>query len=60
MGMADILVTVLILAILGSIALFLRAQKKKGIKCIGCPNTGSCSSGGCSGKCAGCSGQCRK
>ena len=60
MNIADFLVIVLILGILGSVALFLRKQKKKGVKCVGCPASGSCAAGGCGSKCPGCSGSCHK
>ena len=48
--------TILILviaAIIGSAALYIYKEKKRGVKCIGCPEGCSCS-GNC-GSCGGCS-----
>lgn len=40
--MADIIASVVIIAILaGAVAYIVRA-KKKGVKCIGCPSSGRC------------------
>ena len=51
--MVDILVIVAILALLSGAGLYIYRSKKKGRKCIGCPDSGACSGG-----CAGCSGKC--
>ena len=51
--MKDIILVVVVLLILGLAVLYIVRAKKKGVKCIGCPN-GSTSSGNC----AGCSGNC--
>ncbi len=52
----DFLVIALIAAMLGLVIRYLYKAKKRGVKCIGCPDgakcTGACSS--CSGHCAGC------
>lgn len=48
-----------IIAIIGGAALYIYKAKKKGIKCIGCPEGANCG-GNCSGGCAGCSGNCGK
>ena len=53
MGPVDYLILAVIVLILGSVILFIRRQKKKGVKCIGCPDAKTCS-----GKCSGCSGNC--
>lgn len=45
-NLTDIIVIAIIAVIIGAICLYLRAQKKKGVKCIGCPH-----SKGCSGNC---------
>lgn len=52
----DILIIAVILVILGSAILFLRRAKKKGIKCVGCPDSSTCSGncGNCSGSCGNC------
>jgi len=53
----DNLIAALVLAvILGGAVWYLIRAKKKGVKCIGCPDgakcAGSCS--GCAGNCSGC------
>jgi len=52
----DIFVIAVIVVILGSAILFLRRAKKKGIKCVGCPDSSTCSGncGNCSGSCGNC------
>ena len=46
-----ILIAVLVL-IIGGAALYIYKAKKSGRKCIGCPDSGTCS-----GNCSACSGQ---
>ncbi|MBQ7329439.1 MAG: FeoB-associated Cys-rich membrane protein [Oscillospiraceae bacterium] len=55
----DILIIAVIVVILGSAILFLRRAKKKGIKCVGCPDSSTCSGncGNCSGSCGNCTGK---
>ena len=48
-----IVIAVIALVVGGAIAYIIKA-KKSGKKCIGCPDSGSCSHG-----CAGCDGACR-
>ena len=48
-NLTDIIVIAIVAVIIGAICLYLRAQKKKGVKCIGCPHSKSCS-GNCGGK----------
>ena len=55
--MIDYIVLALILLILALSALFIYRSKKKGKKCIGCPDSCACSATNCTG---GCHGQCRK
>ncbi|MBE6946792.1 MAG: FeoB-associated Cys-rich membrane protein [Ruminococcaceae bacterium] len=52
------LIIAVIAAIIGSALLYVYRSKKKGIKCIGCPNGAKCSGNcsECNGKCGGCSG----
>lgn len=50
--MGNFLVVLLILAILGGAGWYIYKEKKQGKKCIGCPDSGSCS-GACS-SCKGC------
>ena len=56
MKAVDILIIAVIVVILGSAILFLRRAKKKGIKCVGCPDSSTCSGncGNCSGSCGNC------
>jgi len=56
--MEDLFIVLILAAILGGAAWYVYKAKKRGAKCIGCPNSGSCASGGCGGNCSGCSGNC--
>lgn len=40
--MKDIIITLIILLILGVAISYIRRQKKKGVKCIGCPSGKDC------------------
>lgn len=51
----DYLIIAIIVLIIGSVLLYIRKAKKKGAKCIGCPDSCACSGGNCNG---GCHGQC--
>ena len=53
MGPVDYLILAVIAAILGLVVFYIVRSKKKGVKCIGCPDGATCS-----GKCSGCSGNC--
>ena len=44
--LTDIIVILIVAAVLGAICFYLHRQKKKGVKCIGCPYAKECS-----GKC---------
>ena len=55
--MIDYIVLAVILVILALPALFIYRSKKKGKRCIGCPNTCACSTANCTG---GCQGQCHQ
>lgn len=46
-----IIVAVLLILIIGLAAIYIIREKKKGTKCIGCPNAKECASGkgGCCG-----------
>lgn len=50
--MKDLILIVILAAIIGAAALYVYKAKKRGVKCVGCPD------GGCSGGCSGCSGGC--
>lgn len=56
--MSNLIVIALIAAIVGASALYIYKAKKRGVKCVGCPDSGSCASKSCGGNCAGCSGKC--
>lgn len=53
MKLIDVVIIVLIAGILGAVIFYIRKAKKKGIKCIGCPNGATCG-----GNCAACAGNC--
>ena len=59
MKAVDILIIAVIVLILGSAIFFLHRAKKKGIKCVGCPDSSTCSGncGNCSGSCGHCTGK---
>lgn len=49
--MADILIGIVLILAVGLAAGYIIRAKKRGVHCIGCPD-----SSGCSGSCHGCSG----
>lgn len=50
--MTDFIVIIVIVTIVGSASLYIMKQKKRGVKCIGCPSGSTCpNSGKCSGNC---------
>ena len=51
--MENILIIAIVGLIVGLAAGYIVRAKKKGVKCIGCPDAATCS-----GNCAGCSGSC--
>lgn len=51
--MEDIIIVAILVLILGGAAWAIWRSKKSGKKCIGCPDSGSCS-GNCSGGCCDC------
>ena len=56
--MTDVIIILILLAILGGAGVYIYRAKKKGVKCIGCPDGAKCGASGCSGSCPGCSGSC--
>jgi len=67
--MADMILSVIIVAVIGAAVMYIVKAKKSGVKCIGCPAGGSCShqhseasgcgcgcrcSSGCAEGCGGC------
>lgn len=53
--MADFIIILILLLIVGGAGAYVYRAKKRGRKCIGCPD-----GAGCSGQCAGCSGGCKE
>lgn len=53
MNPIDYVVIAVIGVILGAVILYIRKSRKKGVKCIGCPDGAQCS-----GNCSGCPGRC--
>ena len=56
--MADFIIASVIVLLIGAAIAYIVKEKKRGVRCIGCPN-GGCSqnntaSGGCGGNCSGC------
>ena len=51
--MKDVLIIAVLVIVIGLAAWYMIRQKKKGVKCIGCPDSKTCS-----GNCIGCSGNC--
>ena len=45
----DYLIIAILVVIIGAVVLYIRKAKKKGIKCIGCPDSKNCN--GCCGGC---------
>ena len=45
--MTDIIVGGIIVAIVGLAIAYIRKEKKKGVKCIGCPHAGDCTKKNC-------------
>ena len=55
--MDNLIVIAIVAVIVGLAAGYIYKAKKRGQKCIGCPDSGACA-GHCSGNCSGCSGSC--
>lgn len=51
--MINVVLGLIIVAIVGAAILYIRKEKKRGVKCIGCPDAETCS-----GNCNGCNGSC--
>lgn len=52
MGFVDYAILAVILAVVGGAIIYIYRAKKKGKKCIGCPDSGCCSHDTCSGGCS--------
>ena len=55
MNPVEIIAIIAIALIIGLAVAYIIRAKKSGKKCIGCPDGGSCTKGGCSGNCSCCS-----
>lgn len=53
--MENYIIIAVLAVIIGLAAFYVYRAKKSGKKCIGCPDSGSCSSNSCSGSCSSCS-----
>ena len=53
--MVDLIALAVIAAIVGLAAGYVYKAKKRGVRCVGCPDGGSCG-GNCGGGCSGCCG----
>ena len=51
--MADFIVVVVLLMVLGAAILYIKREKKKGVKCIGCPAAAQCAARKLAGNCGG-------
>lgn len=63
--MANVIAILIIAALLGGAITYIVKAKKKGVKCIGCPDAGTCSHShnaadqkGCGCGCSSCGGSC--
>ncbi len=52
--MDNIIIIAILVVVLGLAALYIYRAKKKGQKCIGCPDGGKCGAGKCGGCSCGC------
>ena len=55
MNPVEIIAIIAIVLIVGAATAYIIRAKKSGKKCIGCPDSASCTKGGCSGNCSCCS-----
>lgn len=53
MKLIDYIIIAVVVAVIGLVIFYLYKAKKKGVKCIGCPDGAKCS-----GNCSGCPGNC--
>lgn len=44
--MTNFIFTVIVLAVVGLAVRYIIKEKKRGVKCVGCPSAGCCCSGG--------------
>ena len=51
--MENFIIIAVVAVIIGLAVCYIHKEKKRGVKCIGCPSGCSCS-GSCGGNCSGC------
>ena len=52
--MENLIILAVVALIVGLAGSYIHKERKRGVKCIGCPEGCSCSSGGCGGNCGCC------
>ncbi len=52
--MADLILVIILVGIVGAAIAYIRKEKKRGVKCIGCPSAGTCASKNKDGSGCGC------
>ena len=60
--MVNYIIIAVVAAIVGLAIHYIRREKRKGIQCVGCPESSQCAgsgTGGCGGGCIGCPGKCK-
>ncbi|MBO5129832.1 MAG: FeoB-associated Cys-rich membrane protein [Oscillospiraceae bacterium] len=50
--MENAIIIVVVLMVIGLAVRFIYKEKKRGVKCVGCPFSETCGSGGCNGGCS--------
>ena len=40
--MTDLILALIIVVVIGAAVLYIRKEKRRGVKCIGCPSAGEC------------------
>ena len=51
--MADFIIVVVVLAIVGAAVSYIVKQKRRGVRCVGCPDGGTCGGSCGGGTCSG-------
>ena len=51
--MVNFVLVLVIVVIVGSAIAYIRKEKKRGVRCVGCPDSGTCG-----GNCSGCGSNC--
>ena len=46
-SMADIIIVAILLVVVGAAIAYIVKEKKRGVKCIGCPSAGTCHKKSC-------------